>query len=227
MYQNVLTNSSPTFSYTILTGCVRVTDSFSTDGASQAAFDYDTASSRGRILVWGPNATTNPTFSIVSYESDGGAARQLFFADAAGLVGIGTAAPDLSLTVAAASDVGWLGRIQFESSANALLNVLDDGGTFGLQFNTGTAEPTVSACGTGPAVTAGSRNGAGEITLGTAATACTITFGAPAWTNTPFCVVEEETSADAQFISAISTTAFTVSGLVASDKFMWVCVGRI
>lgn len=109
--------------------------------------------------------------------------------------------------------------------ANGLLNVIDSAGSFGIQVNTGTAAPTVASCGTGT-VTSGSRNSAGEITA-TGATACTVTFGAPAWTNTPFCIATEATAARALFISASSTTAFTVSGLTAGDVFKYVCLGRV
>ena len=93
----------------------------------------------------------------------------------------------------------------------------------GLELAIGSAQPTLTACGTGT-LTAKSTNIAGEVTA-TGATACTINFGAPVWSNQPFCVVEEETSAVAQRISAISTTAFTVTGLTSGDKFMYQCLG--
>lgn len=117
------------------------------------------------------------------------------------------------------------GRGTLSFDANGLPQFKEAGSSFGIQLNTGTAEPTVTSCGTGT-VTAGSRNTAGQITA-TGATSCTVTFGAPAWTNTPFCVATDGTGARALFITSPSTTAFTVSGLTAGDVFRYVCIGRI
>lgn len=111
------------------------------------------------------------------------------------------------------------------STANGLVNFNNNNESFGVQINNGTAAPTLTTCGTG-AVTSGSRNSAGEGTA-TGATVCTVTFGTPAWTNTPFCTVVNGTAARALFITAASTTAFTVNGLTAADKFTWTCIGRI
>ena len=93
----------------------------------------------------------------------------------------------------------------------------------GVELAIGSVQPTLTSCGTGT-LTAKSTNIAGEVTA-TGATACTINFGAPVFSNQPFCVIEEETSAVAQRISAISTTAFTVTGLTSGDKFMYQCLG--
>lgn len=115
--------------------------------------------------------------------------------------------------------------VQLKSPADALFNVSNSANTFGIQVNGGTAAPTLTTCGTG-AVTAGSRNAAGEGTA-TGATVCTVTFGAPAWTNAPFCVVTDETAAHTLFVSGTTTLAFTVNGLTAADLFTWICLGRI
>lgn len=97
---------------------------------------------------------------------------------------------------------------------------------FGLQVNTGTAAPTVGTCGTGT-IDSGSRNMVGGFTA-TGATACTVTFGSPAWTNIPWCVVTlENVAITTPYVSARSTTAFTVSGLTAGDKVTYWCGGRI
>lgn len=110
--------------------------------------------------------------------------------------------------------------------SNGLLNILSNGASFGIQFNTGTAAPTVGTCGTGT-ITANSRNTTGGFTA-TGATACTVTFGAPAWTNTPFCTVTlRNAPTTTPYISAISTTAFTVSGLTAGDIIAYHCVGPV
>jgi hypothetical protein len=117
-------------------------------------------------------------------------------------------------------------REAFSSTADGLLNITTNAGSLGVQLNTGATTPTVTSCGTG-AVTAGSRNVAGQITA-TGATACTITFSSPAWTNAPFCTITmRNVPLTAAYISAESTTAFTVTGLTAADVFNYICIGRI
>jgi hypothetical protein len=131
-----------------------------------------------------------------------------------------------SLRVNTTNLMFWFLRAVMASSADGLWGVSDYNEAFGIQLNTGTAAPTVTSCGTGT-VTAGSRNTTGQITA-TGATACTITFGAPAWTNAPFCTITmRNVPLTAAYISAESTTAFTVTGLTAADVFNYHCIGRI
>ena len=110
------------------------------------------------------------------------------------------------------------------SAADGSLSIDNNAASSGLQLTFG-ADVTVTTCGTG-APTAGSKNSAGEITP-TGAVACTVTFATPTFTNTPFCVVTVEGTTVTQYISAISTTSFTVSGLLSGEKFMYHCTGRI
>jgi hypothetical protein len=113
-----------------------------------------------------------------------------------------------------------------QSGTNGLLNITNQAVTVGVQINTGTAAPTVTSCGTGT-IDSGSRNSTGGF-IATGATACTVTFGAPNWTNTPTCVVTlRNIPVTTPYISAISTTAFTVSGLTANDSVAFHCLGRI
>ncbi len=88
------------------------------------------------------------------------------------------------------------------------------------------ATPTVSTCGTSPAVTANSTDSVGSVTTGTGSpTACTITF-AHAFTNSPVVMIDDASTAVTADISAISTTAFTVSLSAAlnSTKIYWIVV---
>lgn len=110
------------------------------------------------------------------------------------------------------------------STANGLLNITDNGGTVGIQFNNGTAAPTISSCATGT-ITTGSRNTAGQVTA-TGAASCGIAFGAPAWTNAPFCTIANQT-ANRGNISTITTTVLTITNLTAGDVVNWNCIGRI
>lgn len=114
---------------------------------------------------------------------------------------------------------GW-----FQKNADGLAEILANNGTVGIQFNTGTAAPTCSAnC----AVTSGSRNTTGEMTLSGGATSGTVTFGSPNWTNTPFCVLTEEQGTNTAIISSVSVSTFVFSGVTANGKFMYHCIGRI
>jgi len=94
---------------------------------------------------------------------------------------------------------------------------------------TGAAAPTASSCGTGPAVDSGSSSNAGKFTIGTGATACTLTF-ANAFTTNAYCTVtplaQPAAVANIPYISAQSGTAFTVSGGTASTAYQYTCGGN-
>lgn len=84
--------------------------------------------------------------------------------------------------------------------------------------------PTISSCGTTPSTARGT-DSAGEVTEGTTATGCTITFANSGYTAAPYCVVTSQTQL-AAFTYAISTTAITVTNTSTSnDKINWVCHG--
>lgn len=86
----------------------------------------------------------------------------------------------------------------------------------------GTA-PALSGCGTSPSIASGSTDTAGEVTEGTVATGCVITF-ASAKTNAPFCVVTTQTTL-ALFNFALSPTAITITNTSGSgDKIDYHCV---
>jgi hypothetical protein len=126
----------------------------------------------------------------------------------------------------ATGDIFWSSRNLMRSAATGLWATLDNVGSFGIQINTGTAAPTVTTCGTGT-ITANSRNTAGGFTA-TGATACTVTFGAPNWTNTPFCTITlRNTPTTTPYISAKSASAITISGLTAGDVIDYHCLGPV
>ena len=88
--------------------------------------------------------------------------------------------------------------------------------------------PTVTSCGGGGSV-AGSDIG-GIITTSSAATSCTLNFGAT-WSNTPACIFEmaSNNSTAAIFITAQSTSAVTFTfpnGLGTAQTVNYVCVGH-
>jgi hypothetical protein len=130
-----------------------------------------------------------------------------------------------SLLLSSGMLIQWTTRGIMGSSADGKFELQNNGQTSTTQLNIGTAAPTVTTCGTG-AVTAHSTNFSGEITP-TGATACTVTFGAPNFTNQPFCVITVEGATITDYVSAISVSAFTVSGLASSEKFMYTCSGGV
>lgn len=86
------------------------------------------------------------------------------------------------------------------------------------------AVPAITVCGTSPSTARGTDFG-GEVTEGSTATGCVITF-ANAYTAAPFCVVGLQTQQLA-FAYTISTTAITVTNTSATgDKINWICNGQ-
>lgn len=82
---------------------------------------------------------------------------------------------------------------------------------------------TVTGCGTSPTVTTGSTDTAGEVTQGSIATGCTISFSTTK-AAAPFCVVDSE--AGLGFTFTESTTAITIVnvGALSSTKLTYICV---
>lgn len=100
-----------------------------------------------------------------------------------------------------------------------------NGKIVGKVFSQGSA-PVISACGTSPALAAGSTDVAGKVTVGTSASAaCTITFSA-AWTVAPFCIVQNATTGAPANVYAVSTTAITLSSVLADSTVLFYhCIG--
>lgn len=87
----------------------------------------------------------------------------------------------------------------------------------------GLAAPSISACGTSPSAARGT-DVDGEVTEGTTATGCTITF-ANTYTAAPQCTVSSQ-AALTRFAYTISTSAITIAhGSASSTKINWHCGG--
>ena len=110
-----------------------------------------------------------------------------------------------------------------------------DGISFMVWQKEGTVQdtiPAISSCGTGsPSVATGSNNIAGQFTMGTSATTCTITF-AHAYPNHAFCTADPASSGGAAitggyYISATSASAFTltIGTSTSSLVFNYTCGG--
>lgn len=118
-------------------------------------------------------------------------------------------------------------RIAMSAPSSGLMKLYGPAaGTRKIELNIGTAAPTVSTCGGSPTVGANATNVAGAVGTGSAATACTLTFGAPAWTSVPICMFTDVTTNPNALltITAASTTAFTVT-VGAAKTVWWHCIG--
>jgi hypothetical protein len=137
-----------------------------------------------------------------------------------------------SLGIGASSSIVFSGRTGISSDSNGLIRFNQNSGsaTTGVEINAGTAVPTVANCSVGSTgtISTSSSNTSGEVNTGSGSTSCDVVFGAPAFTKAPFCTITDETSVIlAPRISARSTTGFTVTGLTAGDKFLYICIGGL
>ena len=150
------------------------------------------------------------------------------------------------------SNWGWIFKSAIASPLVGLFAIQDNGGTTRMSMdNSGNltvtgalqatdiyatgklksaaAAPAASTCGTGPSVDSGSSANAGRFTIGTGATACTLTFSVAYPTNA-YCTVtpaaQPAAFANIPYISAQSRTAFTVSGGTASTSYYYTCGGN-
>lgn len=128
-----------------------------------------------------------------------------------------------TIHVPAGANFYWGGRTLFGATADKLLQVLDNGGTTGREFNGGT--PALGTC-TGGSLTSGSHNFAGEIT-GNTSSSCIVNFGTPNFTNTPICFAMSRTSTTHPRISAASASSITITGGVSGEAIGYHCEGRI
>lgn len=84
----------------------------------------------------------------------------------------------------------------------------------------GATVPVLSSCGTSPTIHGSDI--AGRYTTGSAATTCTVTFGAT-YTNPPACSVHSEGTAT-QPTYTVSATAITVTVDIASTTYDYICI---
>lgn len=112
----------------------------------------------------------------------------------------------------------------FGSTANKLVQINDTANATGTELSHGS--PTLGTC-VGGSMTSGSHNVAGEVTATTGGS-CVITFGAPVFTNPPFCVVTDETTTPTALqLSNRASGTITVANITSGHAFTWVCLGRI
>lgn len=199
-------------------------------GEGWSTSNSDSRTVLAKIEMQAVQGSTNPTGNfVISGSVNGGAdtAFQTCSINSLSCTFAGALVGSANIIVASASPLQFgSARTRLLSSADGLLAIDNSGQTVGIQLNVGTAAPTVSSCGTGT-ITSGSRNVAGQFTV-TGATACTVTFGAPNWTNAPFCVATNKTTGVLPVLVTTTTaSAVTFTNLTDGDLVNYVCIGRI
>jgi len=114
-------------------------------------------------------------------------------------------------------------RSFWQSTADGLAQFLMNATSGGEEFNFGV--PTLGTC-TGGSMVSGSHNNAGQYT-GNTSSSCVINFGAPNWTNAPFCWAMSTASTTHPRISAAANNTITVTGGVSGEAINFFCKGRI
>lgn len=141
-----------------------------------------------------------------------------------------TAGPTFTLQAPVSTGTGAGGSFLFQTApkgssgtaVNAVRSVLAV--DYAGHLNSLGTIPVLSSCGTSPTITTGSTDTVGEITEGSAASGCAITF-ATAYVAAPFCTVTSQ--GGLVFSYAVSTTAITVTnvGSLSSTKLNYHCMG--
>lgn len=128
-----------------------------------------------------------------------------------------------NLTVPGSAGLAMSGRAAMIATASKLIQLEDAGVSTGMEVNVGSA--TLGTCTAGTIVT-GSHNFAGGYT-GNTSSSCVINFGAPNFTNTPFCFAMSTASTTHPRISAASASSITITGGVSGEAINYHCDGRI
>lgn len=134
-----------------------------------------------------------------------------------------TTSSGIGLALGAGATVTFSGRSALGSTADKLIQALDNAAATGIEESLGTA--TLGTC-TAGAIVSGSHNFAGSYT-GNTSGSCVINFGAPNFTNAPFCSAHSRASTTHPRISAVSTSSITITGGVSGEQIDYFCRGRI
>lgn len=213
-------------------------------GAAIAASAATTFNAYGSVLIGAPVAGANVTIDnpyslMVVNTVAGGLNKAILLANPSNADGAETSIDFQSGTSANAYLVS--GRIRnkrtsvndrglcFDTYGGSLVEAgcFNGAGNFSLakkMLAAGTA-PTLSSCGTSPAVVGDGK--AGEVTMGTGTpTGCVITF-ATAYASAPYCVVSWQATPLASQSYSVSATAITLTQTATdSNKVNYVCWGR-
>ena len=108
---------------------------------------------------------------------------------------------------------------------NNATNVFSALETFSSHIAVGAVNPTLSSCGTSPAIVGDDK--AGQVTMGTGSpTGCVITFAAP-YVAAPLCTVSWQATPLASQSYAVSNTALTLTQTgTSSNKVNYMCLAQ-
>lgn len=167
--------------------------------------DFTVLNKTGATVISIPTGTTTTTFAGQTTTTAQSTAREFTTTS--------TLTTGSGMGLAATNTVGLytntVAREEWDANGHP---ILINNGTPGAPTSCGTGSPSVSGT-----------DAKGVITTGTAATACTMAFGAT-WGATPVCVVSSSSAASIVGISAISTTSITFTiGTALTGSLYYIC----
>lgn len=167
--------------------------------------DFTVLNKTGATVISIPTGTTTTTFAGQTTTTAQSTAREFTTTS--------TLTTGSGMGLAATNTVGLytntVAREEWDANGHP---ILINNGTPGAPTSCGTGSPSVSGT-----------DAKGVITTGTAATACTMAFGAT-WGATPVCVVSSSSAVSVVGISAISTTSVTFTiGTALTGSLYYIC----
>lgn len=185
---------------------------------SNGNFGIGTTTPTNALLTLSASSTSALDFLNVDGPTTGSlATTTLFKITANGKVGIGTTTPATLLSIAPLSrqDPIYVSTTT-ATAASTTLFAVDKAGW----IHHGGGTPTLSSCGTGPALDANATDQSGTITFGATATGCTLTFYDTA-PSRPHCVVTTEVQSLVNaYTYTVTNTSITIAQ-VGSGGTVW------
>ena len=214
--------------------------------STESQFDASIFNPTGNIDI---NIGTTSTSAAIRFIAQGGNTEIARFSQM-GTFGIGTTSPFATLSIATTSTSAFAISDQYKTTdllfgtASTTGSIFTVAATTSPNFGAGLvklfdvdqyghltasstgATPGISSCGTGsPVMSANANDATGSFVTGTSASSCTITF-AHAYATTPIVVVSDSNTSAVVDVSAISTTAFTISlaSALSADTVYYIVV---
>lgn len=189
-----------------------------TSGAGGAATGVNSVGGAAGPITFatgqGGTATTSGALAPITFSIN---ATEGFRLANNNFIGVGTTSPYANLSIQTGASVG--DAFVIATSSTASIAGYDNGGH---RFTSGPA-PAISSCGTGSPTVVGDDQ-SGDITTGTAATACTATFSV-VYVNSPMCTVTDNSLVGFADISSVSASAVTfgISSALSGGHLYYSC----
>jgi hypothetical protein len=171
-----------------------------------------TPSGTGHLLLKPDSTSHGSTFDL--YEDSGGT--------------VATINPLSSAGVAQKNEIKFFGnetRIENDNGAGTYINLGQVSNAPHMGFIQSTYLPTTTGCGTGAAITAGSSDLNGQLTVGTTAGSCVVTFRG-AFGSAPVAPICVDVTAKTVIGCTTSTTALTLGAVTDTDVINWWLTGK-